>query len=193
MEVSCGSLLSCLVDALRSAECTAALLSRLPPALRVLQFFWRNAFSPEVFAAQLPHQLTTLRISSKHCLTGAGCSLSSASVEALVAAGLPETLEEINLRANPIGDEGAVALAKGIPRRLKILNLNRKIYLLTQLECSLSAAGIAALVAVLPFTLEELRLSFNPMGDEGAIELAKGLPPELKGLYLKGKYGLLTH
>ena len=65
--------------------------------------------------------------------------------------------------------------------------------MLTQQDCSLSAAGIAAIAAVLPFTLEGLYLGDSPIGDEGAIELAKAFPPQLKRLELESKYRLLTH
>ena len=76
-----------------------------------------------MFAAPLPPQLTGLKILCKNSLLLLACSLSSTAVEALVAAGLPETLEVIDLRGNPIGDDGAMALAKGMPQQLTVLCL----------------------------------------------------------------------
>ena len=60
-----GSLLSCLDYVLFSEECTAALMGKLPPALRELVIMHGNVFRPEVFPAQLPPQLTTLKIFCK--------------------------------------------------------------------------------------------------------------------------------
>ena len=58
--------LSGVAYALGSTQSTAALLSRLPPALRVLQFgYGSHPFSPDVFAAPLPRQLTSLTLFGK--------------------------------------------------------------------------------------------------------------------------------
>ena len=58
--------------------------------------------------------------------------------------------------------------------------------MLTLLGCSLSSAGVAAIAASLPPTLEELDLSRNKIGEEGAMALAKGLPQQLKIFKVEG-------
>ena len=59
--------------------------------------------------------------------------------------------------------------------------------MLTQLVCSLSAAGVASLAAALPLALEELNLGGNGLGDENAEALAGRLSPRLRILRLACK------
>jgi uncharacterized protein (TIGR02996 family) len=84
--------------------------------------------------------------------------------EALMDGSLP-CLEELTLRGNPIGDRGALALARfGHARGSSTLDLWRT---------GVTAEGVAALAASgLLAGLEQLWLDDNPIGDDGVTLLA---------------------
>ena len=48
--------------------------------------------------------------------------------------------------------------------------------------------GIKSLAAALPFSLAELDVGNNDIGDEGIMSLAAKLPPQLRKLELESKY-----
>ncbi|MGE0041936.1 MAG: protein kinase [Vicinamibacterales bacterium] len=84
-------------------------------------------------------------------ITAAGVSL---------VGGAPPELDTLDLSANPLGAEGATALAAVLPRlRLRSLALD---------DCGLGGRGLAVVLAATPATLERLSAAGNGLGPDGA-------------------------
>ena len=111
-----------------SAAGIASLAAALPVALErlVLSF---NSIQDEGAVAlvrHMPRQLKVLKLSGEcGMLSYLEGFLSPAGIASL-AGRLPSTLEELDLSVNAIGEEGGVALAAGLPRRLRRLDINGK-------------------------------------------------------------------
>ena len=181
------SILDCTLTV---ATLEALVETGLPEALEEIDLLGNHIGDQgaEALARGMPQRLKRLRLQSRFGLpTHLGCSLSAAGIASLAAV-LPPTLEEFDVRGNLIGNQGADALAKGIPQKLKSLNLRCKCDMLTQLVCSLSASGLVSLVSTLPLTLEEFHFGQNVIEDEGAVALARGMPQQLKRLVLTGRW-----
>ncbi|XP_076153348.1 NACHT, LRR and PYD domains-containing protein 3-like [Alosa pseudoharengus] len=102
----------------------------------------------------------------------AECKLSEKSC-GIVAAVLqsPNSLTELDLNHNDLGDSGVQLLSKGL------CSPNCKLQTLRLAECKLSekSCGIVAAVLQSPNSLIELDLSHNDLGDSGVQLLSKGL------------------
>ncbi|XP_076146275.1 NACHT, LRR and PYD domains-containing protein 3-like [Alosa pseudoharengus] len=102
----------------------------------------------------------------------AECKLSEKSC-GIVAAVLqsPNSLTELDLSHNDLGDSGVQLLSKGLS------SPNCKLQTLRLAECKLSekSCGIVAAVLRSPNSLTELDLSHNDLGDSGVQLLSKGL------------------
>ncbi|XP_076149375.1 ribonuclease inhibitor-like [Alosa pseudoharengus] len=102
----------------------------------------------------------------------AECKLSEKSC-GIVAAVLrsPNSLTELDLSHNDLGDSGVQLLSKGLS------SPNCKLQILRLAECKLSekSCGIVAAVLQSPNSLIELDLSHNDLGDSGVQLLSKGL------------------
>ncbi|XP_076152195.1 NACHT, LRR and PYD domains-containing protein 3-like isoform X3 [Alosa pseudoharengus] len=102
----------------------------------------------------------------------AECKLSEKSC-GIVAAVLqsPNSLTELDLNHNDLGDSGVQLLSKGLS------SPNCKLQTLRLAECKLSekSCGIVAAVLQSPNSLTELDLSHNDLGDSGVQLLSKGL------------------
>ncbi|XP_062386717.1 NACHT, LRR and PYD domains-containing protein 12-like [Sardina pilchardus] len=115
-------------------------------------------------------------LSSPHCklqtLRLAECKLSEKSCE-IVAAVLqsPNSLIELDLSHNDLGDSGIHLLSKGLS------SPHCKLQTLRLVECKFSetSCGIVAAVLQSPNSLIELDLSHNDLGDSGVHLLSKGL------------------
>ncbi|XP_041960848.1 NACHT, LRR and PYD domains-containing protein 12-like isoform X24 [Alosa sapidissima] len=109
-------------------------------------------------------KLQTLRL--------ADCKLTDKSYE-MVASVLqsPNSLQELDLSDNDLGDSGAQLLSKGLS------SSNCKIHTLRLTDCKLSekSCGIVASVLQSPNSLIELDLNYNDLGDSGVQLLSKGL------------------
>ncbi|XP_076152194.1 NACHT, LRR and PYD domains-containing protein 12-like isoform X2 [Alosa pseudoharengus] len=107
-----------------------------------------------------------------HTLRLAECKLSEKSC-GIVAAVLqsPNSLTELDLNHNDLGDSGVQLLSKGLS------SPNCKLQTLRLAECKLSekSCGIVAAVLQSPNSLTELDLSHNDLGDSGVQLLSKGL------------------
>ncbi|XP_062387142.1 NACHT, LRR and PYD domains-containing protein 12-like [Sardina pilchardus] len=121
-------------------------------------------------------QLLSKGLSSPHCklqtLRLAKCKLSETSCE-IVAAVLqsPNSLIELNLSHNDLGDSGVQLLSKGLS------SPHCKLETLRLAECKLSekSCGIVAAVLQSPNSLIELNLSQIDLRDSGVQLLSKGL------------------
>ncbi|XP_072849125.2 NACHT, LRR and PYD domains-containing protein 3 isoform X2 [Pogona vitticeps] len=98
------------------------------------------------------------------------CNLTAASCEALALAS-NEHLTELDLRGNPLGDEGVGKLCEGLKRGQSQLQR------LTLHLCSLTAAACKDLASVLETSdsLQDLGLGDNRLGDEGVRQLCAAL------------------
>lgn len=127
----------------------------------------------------------------------AGCGIGPRGARALASSPLAARLERLVLSGNPLGDDGARALADGDWPRLRALDLARA-RLGARAAWALAAAPSLAALVALRLTrnrldasaaaalgastalaaLETLELSRNPLGDDGARALARmsGLP-----------------
>ncbi|XP_076134449.1 NACHT, LRR and PYD domains-containing protein 3-like [Alosa pseudoharengus] len=111
-------------------------------------------------------------IPAVRCCRKAECKLSEKSC-GIVAAVLqsPNSLTELDLNHNDLGDSGVQLLSKGLSCP------NCKLQTLRLAECKLSekSCGIVAAVLQSPNSLTELDLSHNDLGDSGVQLLSKGL------------------
>lgn len=153
-------------------EDTAAALAKAPWAARLRSLTVRGPIGDEGFAA-------LVRGKSLAALRALNLSSNELSAEALGALGdRLGALERLVLTANPIGDEGAAALA-----RWRHLGHLRTLYLSA---CELSGAGLTALGGEGRLArLEKLTLSQNELGDAGAAVLATLELPALRFLELR--------
>src|SRR5262249_43419651 len=144
-----------------------AALARSPHAalLRVLEAIEVDCTDAGVKAlAASPHLKGLRKLDLSRCKIGPD------GAEVLTdEAAFPE-LDELTLRGNPIGDRGAVALARWGRRRAETNLLLH--------EVGLTAAGVAEMVRSGSLAgLEHLDLGDNAIGDDGVAALA--LCPEL--------------
>ncbi|XP_062386850.1 NACHT, LRR and PYD domains-containing protein 3-like, partial [Sardina pilchardus] len=102
----------------------------------------------------------------------AGCKLSEKSC-GIVAAVLqsPNSLIELDLSHNDLGDSGIYLLSKG----LSSPHCNMQTLRLAECKLSEKSCGIVAAVLQSPNSLIELDLSHNDLGDSGVHLLSKGL------------------
>ncbi|XP_062389189.1 NACHT, LRR and PYD domains-containing protein 3-like [Sardina pilchardus] len=122
-------------------------------------------------------QFLSKGLPSPHCklqtLRLAECKLSEKSCE-IVATALqsPNSLIELDLSHNHLGDSGVHLLSKGLP------SPHCKLQTLRLAECKLSekSCEIVATALQSPNSLIELDLSHNHLGDSGVHLLSKGLP-----------------
>ncbi|XP_048104153.1 NACHT, LRR and PYD domains-containing protein 3-like [Alosa alosa] len=121
-------------------------------------------------------QLISTGLYSSHCklqaLRFAGCKLSEKSC-GIVATVLqsPNSLIELDLSHNDLGDSGVQLLSKGLS------SPHCKLHTLRLAECKLleKYCGIVATVLQSPNSMIELDLSHNYLGDSGVQLLSKGL------------------
>ena len=100
-------------------------------------------------------------------------------------------LKELYMNHNPIGDDGAMALAK-------ILKVNQSLTVLDITRCSITEVGVSHLADALCFnsSLDTIVLDQNSVKDQGAIALAQMLNrnKSLKELHLQScsitQYGI---
>ncbi|XP_048103435.1 NACHT, LRR and PYD domains-containing protein 12-like [Alosa alosa] len=121
-------------------------------------------------------QLLSKGLSSPNCklqtLRLAECRLSEKSCGILaVVLQSPNSLTELDLNHNDLGDSGVQLLSKGLS------SPNCKLQTLRLAECRLSdkSCGVVAAVLQSPNSLTELDLSHNDLGDSGVQLLSKGL------------------
>ncbi|XP_076139100.1 NACHT, LRR and PYD domains-containing protein 3-like isoform X2 [Alosa pseudoharengus] len=115
-------------------------------------------------------------LSSPHCklqtLRLADCKLTDKSYEMVASVlQLSNSLLQLNLSDNDLGDSGVQLLSKGLS------SSNCKIHTLRLTDCKLSekSCGIVATVLQSPNSLIELDLSHNVLRDSGVHLLSKGL------------------
>ncbi|XP_062387154.1 NACHT, LRR and PYD domains-containing protein 3-like [Sardina pilchardus] len=121
-------------------------------------------------------QLLSKGLSSPHCklqtLRLAECTLTEKSC-GIVATVLqsPNSLIELDLSHNDLGDSGVHLLSKGLS------STHCKLQILRFVDCKLTekSCGIVAAVLQSPNSLIELDLSHNDLGDSGVQLLSKGL------------------
>lgn len=101
----------------------------------------------------------------------ADCSVDDAAVRCLAAADLPD-LRELDLEADPLGDEGCAALARApMLQRLERLSLGRSLDPAGSAE-TITATGLKSLLSAAPGRLRALSLS-SDVGEEGLVALAE--------------------
>lgn len=132
-----------------------------------------NPVTPSVFAAQLEAarapRLKTLAID--------GLELTGDHIAQIVRGDFLSQVEHLTLNHNPIGDQGAQALASA-------LGLTKLRSLAVQ-SCGIGPAGVEALMrAPWAAQLERLELSMNPIEDRGARAIAQGPCARLATLFL---------
>ncbi|CAK8693907.1 unnamed protein product [Clavelina lepadiformis] len=98
------------------------------------------------------------------------CDIGDVGVESLSEAieHLPQPIDEVNLSGNEFGDDGALSLSKCLHniRRLNLWN------------CDIGDVGVKSLseaIEHLPQPIDEINLSGNEFGDDGALLLSKCL------------------
>ncbi|XP_076148344.1 NACHT, LRR and PYD domains-containing protein 12-like [Alosa pseudoharengus] len=140
---------------------------RLIPAVRCC----RKARSGHIVSLTFIHLCNILSLFVLLCRL-AECKLSEKSC-GIVAAVLqsPNSLTELDLNHNDLGDSGVQLLSKGLS------SPNCKLQTLRLAECKLSekSCGIMAAVLQSPNSLTELDLNHNDLGDSGVQLLSKGL------------------
>jgi uncharacterized protein (TIGR02996 family) len=107
----------------------------------------------------------------------ASCELSRPSVEALAQAPWLAELEELDLGGNELRDPGAIALAQVPFSRLRRLALA---------SCSIGKHGARSLLRSAHLArLRQLRLHENPIGDGGAVAIARSRMRSIEDLDLQ--------
>ena len=129
---------------------------------------------------------SVLRVNTKLKELDIGCCNIQSSDSVHLAKALEENtttqLQTLELGANPIGSEGAVAFADTLATNNSLVKLNMR-------ECSIQGEGAVYLAKALEknSTVREFDISYNPIGSEGAVAFGSMLKKNqfLKSLYFR--------